>query len=99
MKKQSMCTLLALLIVFLTIQAPAASSAAEAPATTNAPFALIPITPEQIKAASPFFTVDGRDPVILTNPPARLEDLQILRLWQRRRRFSRAIMPSLIYPR
>jgi acetyl esterase/lipase len=81
MNKQIMRTLPVLLIVSLAIRAHAASPPSDAPATTNAPFALAPITPEQINAASPFFTVDGKDRVILTNPPASLEDLQILRLW------------------
>jgi len=82
-----MRSLLALPIFLLAIQARAASPASDAPAAAVAPaaaatpFALAPLTPKQINAASPFFTVDGKDPVILTNPPARLGDLQILRLW------------------
>jgi acetyl esterase/lipase len=79
--------LLILSITLLAIQARAASATSEvpaavvAPATTNAPFALAPLTPKQINTASPFFTVDGKEPVLLATPPVRLEDLQILRLW------------------
>ena len=47
----------------------------------EAPFALVPLTPAQINAASPFFLVDGRTAPLLAAPPARLEDLQVLRLW------------------
>jgi acetyl esterase/lipase len=57
------------------------NSAATAPTTSASPPALIALTQSQINAASPFFTVDGKDPVLLTTSPAKLEDLQILRLW------------------
>jgi acetyl esterase/lipase len=93
-----MRTLLALSIVFLAIQVQAASSAADTPATTNAPFALVPITPKQINTASPFFTVDGKDPVILTKPPVRLEDLQILRLWSARAPLQQDENPAIDIP-
>ena len=63
-------------------QTPAVVRASIAePTAASAPFALSPLTRDQINAASPFFTVDGKNPVILTNSPAKLEDLQILRLW------------------
>jgi acetyl esterase/lipase len=61
--------------------ATASNNPAVMPATAASPFAWVTLSPEQIKAASPFFTVDGKSPELLTNPPARLEDLQILRLW------------------
>src|ERR1700722_3959258 len=98
MNKYIMRTLLVLSIVFLAIQAPAVSFAADAPATTNAPFALVLITLEQINAASPFFTVDGKDRAILTNPPARLEDLQILRLWPAQAPLQEGDDPALAMP-
>jgi acetyl esterase/lipase len=98
MTKQIGRTLLALSIVFLAIQAQGVSSAAEAPATTNAPFALTPLTPKQISAASPFFTVDGKDRAILTNPPTRLEDLQILRLWPDRAPLQEGESPTIDIP-
>jgi acetyl esterase/lipase len=82
-----MRVLLTLSIILFAVQtqaAPSVSNAAPvavAPATTNAPFALASLTPKQINTASPFFTVDGKDPVLLASPPVQLEDLQILRLW------------------
>lgn len=60
---------------------PVLPAAAVAPTAAGAPFALTPLTLDQINGASPFFTVDGKDPVLRTTPPAKLEDLQILRLW------------------
>jgi acetyl esterase/lipase len=51
------------------------------PATADAPFALAPLTLAQINAASPFFTVDGMPVTPLTQPPSRLTDLAVLRLW------------------
>ncbi len=79
-----MRTLLALPIILLALQGRAASSTSDAPVITNVPLALVPLTPKQINTASPFFTVDGNDPVILATPPGQLEDLQILRLWSGR---------------
>ncbi|HXI82635.1 MAG TPA: alpha/beta hydrolase [Verrucomicrobiae bacterium] len=95
MNKRFARTLLSVSIASVTIQAQAAG---DAPATTNAPFALAPLTPKQINAASPFFTVDGRDPVILTNPPARLEDLQILRLWPAQAPLQQGDDPAIDIP-
>ena len=57
------------------------SGPAVTPATAASPFAWAALTKDQINTASPFFTVDGKTLELLTNPPARLEDLQILRLW------------------
>ncbi len=54
---------------------------AAGPATADAPFALAPLTLAQINAASPFFTIDGKPVTPLADPPARLADLQVLRLW------------------
>lgn len=51
------------------------------PATLDAPFALAPLTLAQINAASPFFTIDGQPVTPLAQPPARLTDLAVLRLW------------------
>jgi acetyl esterase/lipase len=51
------------------------------PATSVAPAALAPLTAAQINGASSFFLVDGRAASPLATPPAKLEDLQILRLW------------------
>jgi acetyl esterase/lipase len=93
-----MRTLLVLSIILLAIQTQAASFAADAPATTNAPFALAPLTSKQINTASPFFTVDGKDPVILTNPPARLEDLQVLRLWTAQAPLQQGVDPAIDIP-
>lgn len=95
---------LALLIMFPAIQARAASSTSDAPAvavaptTTSAPFALVPLTPKQINTASPFFTVDGKDPVILTNPPVQLEDLQILHLWPAQAPLQQGDNPAVDIP-
>jgi acetyl esterase/lipase len=97
-------TLLTLSIVFLAIQFQAASSTSDAPAvavapaTTNAPFALAPLTPKQINTASPFFMVDARDPVILTTPPVPLEDLQILRLWPAQAPLQQGDNPAIDIP-
>ena len=96
--------LLALSIVLLAIQTRAASSASNAPAaaiapaTLNAPFALAPLTPKQINTASPFFTVDGKAPEILTTPPVQLEDLQILRLWSARAPLQQDDNPAIDIP-
>src|SRR5580704_5540687 len=98
MNQSIKCTLFVILIVFPGIQAHATSPPPEAPATTNAPFALVPLTPKQISAASPFFTVDGKDRVILTNPPARLEDLQILRLWPAQAPLQKGDDPAIDIP-
>jgi acetyl esterase/lipase len=82
-----MRALLTLSTILLAVQTHAASSVSNAPpvavspATTNTPFALAPLSTKQINTASPFFTVDGKDPVLLASPPVQLEDLQILRLW------------------
>ena len=92
-----MRTLLALSIVFLAIQVQAAS-ATDTPATTNAPFALVTLTPKQINTASPFFTMDGKDPIILTTPPVQLEDLQILRLWSARAPLQQGDDPAIDVP-
>jgi acetyl esterase/lipase len=51
------------------------------PATSAAPFALVPLTLTQINAASRFFLIDGRTAPLQAAAPARLEDLQVLRLW------------------
>ena len=99
-----MRTLFILPIILFTVQAgagspaPDAPAAAVVPATTNAPFALAPLTPKQISAASPFFTVDGKDPVILTNSPTRLEDLQVLRLWPARAPLQQGDDPAIDIP-
>src|SRR5438045_3072218 len=55
--------------------------AAAEPPTSETPFALASLTPAQINAASPFFTVDGKPVAPLVESPARLADLQVLRLW------------------
>jgi acetyl esterase/lipase len=99
-----MRTLLALSITLLATQTQAASSTSNvppvaiAPATTNAPLALAPLTPKQINTASPFFTVDGKDPVILMNPPVRLEDSQILRLWPAQAPLQQGDDPTIDVP-
>jgi acetyl esterase/lipase len=96
--------LLAFPIILLALQARAASSTSDvpvvavAPATTNTPFALVPLTPKQINAASPFFTVDGKDSIILTNPPVQLEDLQILRLWPAQAPLQQGDNPAIDIP-
>ena len=76
---------LALILVALTF--PAYGVAAEpavastiSPATAEAPFALAVLTPAQINGASRFFTLD-KAPALIATPPAKLEDLQVLRLW------------------
>ena len=51
------------------------------PATADQPFALVPVTAEQIGAASAFFTVDGKPVAPLAKPPAQLTDLAVLQLW------------------
>lgn len=63
------------------VSAAGADAPAIAPATAEAPFALAPLTLPQINAASPFFTIDGQTVTPLAAPPARLADLQVLRLW------------------
>ena len=99
-----MRTLLAIPIILLTVQAQATSSTSDVavavitPATTNAPFALVPLTLKQINTASPFFTVDGKDPVILTSPPIQLEDLQILRLWPAQATLQQGDDPAIDVP-
>src|ERR1017187_4381460 len=99
-----MRTLLILPIILFTVQARAASSVSDtsaavvSPATTNAPFALVPLTPKQINTASPFFTVDVKDPVILTTPPVQLEDLQIVRLWSGRAPLQQDDNPAIDIP-
>jgi acetyl esterase/lipase len=77
-KKFRLVFLCALLAVFGRVLA---AESPIAPATSAAPFALTPITLAQINAASRFFLVDGRTAPLLATPPARLEDLQVLRLW------------------
>jgi acetyl esterase/lipase len=75
---------LALLAVPICVAADAQTAppaATIAPATAAAPFASVALTPAQINAASRFFTIDGKPPTLLATPPARLEDLQVLRLW------------------
>jgi acetyl esterase/lipase len=59
---------------------PVAAPAVE-PATAPAPFASLTLTPTQINGATRFFTIGGKAPTLLATPPARLEDLQVLRLW------------------
>jgi acetyl esterase/lipase len=59
----------------------AASTAAIAPSTSPTPFALTTVTLAQINASTPYFTVDGYTPEVLATPPAKLADLQVLRLW------------------
>ncbi len=54
---------------------------AAAPATADHPFALAPVTPEQIAAASPFFTIDGQPVTPAPAAPAQLSDLAVLKLW------------------
>src|ERR1017187_7718739 len=98
MTKQIMRALPALSIVFLAIPAHAASAPSDTPATTNAPFALVTLTPKQINTASPFFTVDEKEPFILTKPPVRLEDLQILRLWSARAPLQQDENPAIDIP-
>jgi polygalacturonase/acetyl esterase/lipase len=77
--------------------------------TTNNPAAMPPTTSvsavafgtptlEQISAASPFFTVDGKDPVLLTIPPGKLEDLQILRLWPAQAPLQQGDDPAIDIP-
>jgi acetyl esterase/lipase len=62
--------------------APATMAPTVAPATADAPFALMTLTPAQINGSSPFFTLDrAATPNLIATPPARLEDLQVLRLW------------------
>jgi acetyl esterase/lipase len=63
-------------LLFLAVVARAAE-----PATADSPAALAPLTPAQINAASKFFLVDGKTSPLLATPPAKLEDLQVLRLW------------------
>ncbi len=65
-----------------TDAAPAASpAAAVAPATSAAPFALTNVTLAQINASSPYFLIDGKKAELLATPPAKLADLQVLKLW------------------
>lgn len=54
---------------------------AASPATADHPFALAAVTPEQIAAASPFFTIDGKPVTPQPSAPAQLTDLAVLRLW------------------
>ena len=51
------------------------------PATADASFALVSLTPAQINAASPFYLIDAKAAELIATPPARLADLQVLRLW------------------
>jgi len=88
--------LLILVIGLLAIQSRRVSFAADA--TAASPSALAPLTLKQINAASPFFTVDGKDPVILTSPPARLGDLQILRLWPAQAPLQQGDDPAIDIP-
>jgi acetyl esterase/lipase len=67
--------------LLLAILCAVPASAADAPTAAEKPFALTPLTPAQINAASPFYLIDGRSSPLLATPPARLEDLQVLRLW------------------
>src|SRR5215212_8180540 len=69
-----------LLLAFVSLLLFVRAGAAEL-ATSDTPFALAPLTLEQINAASPFFTVDGKPVTLLAAPPTRLADLQVLRLW------------------
>lgn len=66
-------------LLFATVAAFAVRAAE--PTTAAKPFALMPITPEQIKEASAFFTLDGQPVTPLAQPPARLADFAVLRLW------------------
>jgi len=61
--------------------APPTPLAVVAPATADAPFALVSVTLAQINASSPYFLVDGKTAELLAVAPARLADLQVLRLW------------------
>lgn len=74
-------SLFSLLASVSALAAAEAPVPAAAPATATAPFALAPITVAQINAASRFFLIDGKTAPLLATPPARLEDLQVLRLW------------------
>jgi acetyl esterase/lipase len=65
----------------LVLLAVAVRGVAAEPATAETPFALASLTPAQINAASRFFLTDGKQVELLATPPARLEDLQVVRLW------------------
>jgi len=68
--------------IFFAASAYAATDApAAVPATAAAPFALADVTLAQINASTPYFLVDGKTSDLLATPPAKLEDLQVLRLW------------------
>ncbi len=78
---------------------PAAiNPAATPPSASASAVAFVALTREQINAASPFFTVDGKDPVLLTAPPAKLEDLQILRLWPAQAPLQQGDDPAIDIP-
>ncbi len=82
-----MRTLLAFALALVSLQVCAAADPSAGgtpgvePATAAAPFASLTLTPAQINGASRFFTIDGKTPTLLAAPPARLEDVQVLRLW------------------
>lgn len=65
----------------IALLALAARAFAAEPATAEAPFALVSLTPAQINAASRFYLIDGKAAELIATPPARLADLQVLRLW------------------
>ncbi len=73
--------LLALSLVAQSGSAADAPATPVEPATSATPFALTNVTLAQINAASPYFLVDGKQADLLASPPAKLEDLQVLRLW------------------
>lgn len=79
---RSSLALVVLVSVFSTRGAAAEPAApiAITPATADTPFALVALTPAQINGASRFFTLD-KAPALIATPPAKLEDLQVLRLW------------------
>ncbi len=83
MYPQRCLSLLSFIAFVLTARAASdvPAPASITPATADAPFALVSLATGQINGASPFFLVDGKEADLLPTPPARLEDLQVLRLW------------------
>ena len=66
---------------FLAFFVAAVSCPAATPPPDAPPSALAPLTPEQIAAASPFFTIDGRPVRPLATAPTPLVDFAVFQLW------------------
>lgn len=84
--------------ILLATPVLAADDAAVTPATAETPMALANITLGQINASSPYFLIDGKKADLLAKPPAKLEDMQVLRLWPEQAPLQHGDNPAIDVP-